>query len=179
MYIKVLARFFWNQIRPRFQLFVDAKNCADHLCRSCFGRVWPLNQSRRSRGSLRYARCGARILPDRSTIEVQHENIPGFMPSMTMPFVARNPKEIANLKTSDAISFRMTVTQKDFWIDKVKKVRREEVDVSEPKPTPSITQEGGARLKEGDDMPQFSLTNQDGERISQPNAFPSSRCTTS
>ena len=104
--------------------------------------------------------------PDRSTIDIQHENIPGFMPSMTMPFVARDPKEIANLKTGHAISFRMTVAQKDFWIDDVKKVRREDVDVSEPKRTPSISAEGGARLKEGDEMPVFSLTNQNGERIS-------------
>ncbi len=104
--------------------------------------------------------------PDRSTIEIQHGNIPGFMPSMTMPFAARDPKEIANLKTGDAISFRMTVTQKDFSIDNVKKIRREDVDVAEPKRTPSIFPEGGARLKEGDEMPPFSLTNQSGERIS-------------
>jgi len=104
--------------------------------------------------------------PDRSTIEIQHENIPGFMPSMTMPFVSRDPKEIADLKTGDAISFRMIVTQKDFWIDNVKRIRREGVDVPEPKQTPAISTEGGARLKEGDEMPSFSLTNQNGERIS-------------
>jgi protein SCO1/2 len=104
--------------------------------------------------------------PDRRTIEIQHENIPGFMPSMTMPFVARDPKEITDLKTGDAISFRMTVTQKDFWIDHVKKIRRENVNVPEPKPTPTILSETSPRLKEGDVMPPFKLTNQTGERIS-------------
>jgi protein SCO1/2 len=104
--------------------------------------------------------------PDRSTIEIQHENIPGFMPSMTMPFVARNPKQIADLKTGDAISFRMAVTKKDFWIENVKKIRREEVDVVEPKQTSSVSTERDARLKEGDEMPAFSLTNQNGERVS-------------
>jgi protein SCO1 len=104
--------------------------------------------------------------PDRSTIEIQHENIPGFMPSMTMPFVARDPKRIADLKIGDAISFRMTVTQKDFWIDHVKKIRREDVDVAEPKHTPSASAERNARLKEGDQMPSFSLTDQNGARIS-------------
>lgn len=104
--------------------------------------------------------------PDRQTIEIQHENIPNFMPSMTMPFVAHDPKEIANLKTGDAISFRMTVTQKDFWIGNVKKVRREDVDVPEPKPTPSVSRDVSTRLKEGEDMPQFSLTNQNGEPVS-------------
>jgi protein SCO1/2 len=104
--------------------------------------------------------------PDRQTIEIQHENIPGFMPSMTMPFVARNPKGIADLKTGDAISFRMMMTQKDFWIDHVKKIRHEDVNLAEPKRTPALSTERGARLKEGDAMPPFNLTNQNGERIS-------------
>ena len=104
--------------------------------------------------------------PDRSTIEIQHENIPNFMPSMTMPFVARDPKQIADLKSGDPISFRMTVTVKDFWIENVKKIRREEVNVAEPKQTSSVSTGGEARLKEGDEMPAFSLTNQNGERVS-------------
>jgi protein SCO1/2 len=104
--------------------------------------------------------------PDRQTIDIQHENIPRFMPSMTMPFIARNPKEIADLKAGDAISFRVTVTKRDFWIDHVKKIQRGDVDVAEPKQTPSIPAEAGARLREGDEMPFFSLTNQKGERVS-------------
>ena len=104
--------------------------------------------------------------PDRSTIEIQHENIPGFMPSMTMPFVTRDPKQIADLKTGDAISFRMAVTQKDFWIENVKKIRRDDVNVAEPKRTAPVSTEHDARLKEGDEMPPFSLTTQNGERIS-------------
>jgi protein SCO1/2 len=104
--------------------------------------------------------------PDRSTIEIQHENIPGFMPSMTMPFVTRDPRQIADLKVGDAIAFRMAVTQKDFWIENVKKIRREDVHLAEPKQTPPISAEVSARLKEGDEMPRFNLTNQNGERIS-------------
>jgi protein SCO1 len=104
--------------------------------------------------------------PDRSTIEIQHEKIPGFMPSMTMPFVAKDPKEIADLKTGDAISFRMAVTKDDFWIENVKKVRREQVKVAEPKKTSSVSTEHDARLKEGDETPAFKLTNQNGEPIS-------------
>src|SRR5262245_50588031 len=104
--------------------------------------------------------------PDRSTIEIQHENIPGFMPSMTMPFVARDPKQIADLKTGDAISFRMAVTKNDFWIGDVKKIKREEVNVEESKQTSPVPTERHARLEEGDGMPTFSLTNQNDERIS-------------
>ena len=104
--------------------------------------------------------------PDRSTIEIQHENIPDFMPSMTMPFVTRDPKQIADLRTGDAISFRMAVTKKDFWIENVKKIRREDVNVAEPKRTSPVSADRDARLTVGDKMPPFSLTNQNGERIS-------------
>lgn len=104
--------------------------------------------------------------PDRSTIEIQHENIPGYMPSMTMPFVAGDPKEIADLKIGDAISFRINVTQKDFWIDSVDKIRRVDVDIAEPKPTVASSSAHEARLKEGDQMPAFNLTNQNGDPVS-------------
>jgi len=104
--------------------------------------------------------------PDRSTIEIQHENIPDFMPSMTMPFVTRDPKQIADLRTGDAISFRMAVTKKDFWIENVKKIRREDVNVAEPKRTPAVSADRDTRLTEGDKMRPFSLTNENGEPIS-------------
>ena len=88
------------------------------------------------------------------------------MPSMTMPFVTRDPKQIADLRTGDAISFRMAVTKKDFWIENVKKIRREDVNVAEPKRTPAVSADRDTRLTEGDKMRPFSLTNQNGERIS-------------
>jgi protein SCO1/2 len=104
------------------------------------------------------------ISPDRATVEIQHENIPDFMPSMTMPFLVRDKKEIADLKVGDAISFRLSVTPNDFWIDRVKKVGREEVRI----PEPEVKRAGAGnsrRLKEGDVLPAFSLVDQDGNAI--------------
>jgi protein SCO1 len=83
---------------------------------------------------------------------------------MTMPFLVRDQKEIADLKLGDAISFRMTVTKKDFWIDNVKKIPRDNVDVRDPKPKPTLESQS-ARLKEGDPMPAFSLMDQNGKPI--------------
>ena len=111
--------------------------------------------------------------PDRQTIEIQHEDIPGFMPSMTMPFVARDRKEIANLKTGDAISFRLTVTKSDSWIDHISKIGIGDVNLPEARTAPprslSGASPGYARLKEGDQVPPFDLRNQDGERITLEN----------
>jgi protein SCO1/2 len=103
--------------------------------------------------------------PDRKTIEIEHENIPGFMPSMTMPFAAQNQKEIVDLETGDAISFRITVTETDFWIDRVKQIPRNEMHIAEPTATIMMSPNHSARLREGDVMPFFTLTNQKGERV--------------
>ena len=104
------------------------------------------------------------ISPDRTTLDIQHEDIPDYMPAMTMPFLVRDQKEIADLKLGDAISFRMTVTKKDFWIDHVKKIPRDDVDVRDPKPKATPESES-SRLKEGDAMPAFSLTDQSGKPV--------------
>ena len=45
-------------------------------------------------------------------------------------------------------------------------IRREDVSVAEPKRAPAVSSESDPRLKEGDKMPPFDLTNQNGERIS-------------
>jgi protein SCO1 len=104
------------------------------------------------------------ISPDRSTVEIQHEDIPDFMPSMTMEFSPRDQKEIANLKLGEAISFRLTLTKNDFWIDHVKKITREEVDVRDPRPK-ATTEIQSPRLHEGDLLPGFFLVDENGAQI--------------
>jgi protein SCO1 len=166
MQIKLCLDFFWNEIRPRFQFWPMQK----FIVAACLAFVL-LGCGRSTNSEERAEHYDTRgvvrgFSPDRQTIEIQHENIPGYMPSMTMPFVARNLEKIADLKIGDAISFRMAVTQKDFWIENVKKIHREDVNVAEPKQTSPVSADGDARVKEGDEMPAFSLTNQNGERIS-------------
>lgn len=103
--------------------------------------------------------------PDRSTVSIEHEDIPGLMPSMTMPFSVKNQKEIADLKIGDAISFRMRVTDNDLFLDQVKKIPTSEVRVTESTPAANASSKASARLREGDLVPFFGLTNQDGARI--------------
>jgi protein SCO1/2 len=102
--------------------------------------------------------------PDRSTVDIQHEDIPGFMPSMTMPFSVKDQKDIAGLKIGDAISFRMTVTDKDLLLDQVKKIDAGEVKIVEATSTASAARTA-ERLREGDIVPFFSLTNQDSRPV--------------
>ena len=106
--------------------------------------------------------------PDRTEIEIQHETIPDYMPSMTMPFRPRSARDMADLKPGDAIAFRLTVTTDEFWIDQIRKVSREEVRIPERKaemPAPAASE--SPRVREGDVMPIFSLTNQDGRSVTR------------
>lgn len=103
--------------------------------------------------------------PDHTTIEVEHEAIPGFMPAMTMPFRARDPKAIASLRSGDAISFRIDVTATEVLIAAVKKIALSEVHLPKIGPTPQTSTRISPRLHEGDVMPVFNLTNEAGEPI--------------
>ena len=105
--------------------------------------------------------------PDRKVIDVQHEDIKGFMPSMTMPFSVRDPKQIAELGISDAISFELTVTDEDSWIDKVKKINPAELRLPQAIETPAAKSVADVhpRLREGDSIPPFQLVDQDGRKI--------------
>jgi protein SCO1/2 len=105
------------------------------------------------------------LAPDRRTIGIEHQDIRGFMPSMTMPLSARNPKEILDLKIGNGISFRLNVTDEDVWIDNVRKIPASEVHLPPPKPSPARTASSSARLREGDQMPQFHLTDQTRHRV--------------
>lgn len=104
--------------------------------------------------------------PDHGTIAIEHEDIPGFMPSMTMPFSARDEKEIAGLKVGDAISFRLNVTRQDSWIDQVHKIDRVSVHLPTPAAvSPSQASARSERLHEGDAMPDFKLSDESGKQV--------------
>ena len=94
-------------------------------------------RSKRKSSTYRYEARGLirRLPPDHKTIEVQHEDIPGFMPSMMMPFEVRDEKEITGLKLGDAISFRLNVTQRDSWIDRIQKIDAGQLHLPAPPPT--------------------------------------------
>jgi protein SCO1/2 len=103
--------------------------------------------------------------PDRSTIDVEHEAIPGLMPSMTMPFTPREPKDIASLTLRDAIAFRLAVTDKDALIDNIRKIAANEVQLPSATPPPALTNAKSERLREDDNVPSFILTTEAGENI--------------
>src|SRR5207249_11120167 len=108
------------------------------------------------------------IAPRQEAIIVEHEEVPGYMPAMTMPFALKAPSLIAGCNVGDGIQFRLVVTQSDSWIDQVHKVPASEFLPVSSKPAATATATRASnRLKEGDRMPEFSLVNQDGKTITR------------
>src|SRR3954467_6202778 len=59
------------------------------------------------------------LKPDGKTVVIRHEEVPDYMPAMTMPFEAKIPDELKGLEVGDSVEFRMTVTDNDVWLDQI------------------------------------------------------------
>lgn len=104
--------------------------------------------------------------PDRSTVEIQHEDIPGLMPSMTMPFAVRARKEIASLNIGDAIAFRLMVAGDDWSLTHVRKIDRAALHLPASPTSTGAAPSSSSRLREGDALPDFHLLDQNGAPVS-------------
>lgn len=52
----------------------------------------------------------AAVEPDRQVLELVHEDIPGYMPAMQMPFPVERPELLEGLRMGDQVRFRLRVT---------------------------------------------------------------------
>lgn len=101
-------------------------------------------------------------------VKIRHEEVPGFMPAMTMPFDVKDVRLLDGLKSGDQISFRLNVTDSDGWIDQIQKVND---PLSMPGlPSNSIPSNAPFRLVRdveplsiGDPLPAYPFTNQLGQ----------------
>jgi len=90
---------------------------------------------------------------------VAHDDIPGFMPAMTMPFPIADG-ELRKLKRGDQIAATLVVGETHFRLVDVQVTREAPADVP-PAPAPSP----GAEPDAGALPPDVALVNQDGKKI--------------
>jgi len=98
--------------------------------------------------------------PATAQITVQHGDIPGFMPAMTMAYKLNDPKEIQNLKPGDEIAADVLVhsDSDDYLLDSVtitSEARRGLLPAMLPP----------HHLMVGETVPDLPLVNQDGKTI--------------
>jgi protein SCO1/2 len=69
-----------------------------------------------------------------NAVVIQHEEISGYMPAMTMLFPVRNPEELAGLQPGDKVSFRMIVSGTNGWLEQITKINASPPSTPVPKP---------------------------------------------
>ena len=104
---------------------------------------------------------------DGRTVFVEHEEIPGYMPAMTMPFEARDPDVLPALGVGDAVAFRLVVGPERSWIEGVERLDDDALpehpaETSVPRP---IAGGGASLLSPGDAMPDVQLRDQAGDAV--------------
>lgn len=112
------------------------------------------------------ARGLVRNLPaDGQTVVVRHEDIPGFMPKMTMAFNVRDTNELRGLKPGDAITFVVKATEEDSWIEKIRHTSTNDMAPLPPSDPASSALLNIAQMKTGDVLPDAELLSEDGRAI--------------
>ncbi|HVV73452.1 MAG TPA: SCO family protein [Verrucomicrobiae bacterium] len=104
------------------------------------------------------------VKPREKSIEIKHEAIPNYMPGMTMPFDVKDTNELTGLAPGDPVSFRLTVTDTDGWIDEIHKITGQ--TNSAPSQPSVVVLRDVPRLDVGDMFPEYHLTNQFGQAFS-------------
>ena len=110
------------------------------------------------------------VTPARSSVLVHHEEIPGYMPPMTMEFTVA-PADLARLKEGQRLRARMTEDDRH-------NLHLEAIELIDPLKEQAVAaaanqlrQDTAARGREayrelGETVPQFTLYNQDGDVVS-------------
>ncbi len=90
---------------------------------------------------------------------VNHEEIPGFMAAMTMPYPVKDQKDLDTAQPGDMITARVVVQgQTAYWLDQIK--------VTDSSGRSSVPEEATIReVRAGDRIPDVPFTNQDGKTI--------------
>jgi len=105
-------------------------------------------------------------IPDTgNSLRIHHEEIPGYMQSMTMPFSVKDRAVFADLELEETVSFTLYVTETESWIDQIQSAKSRQT----PGHMPSIESFRQVRdvepLEVGDTMTNYPFTNQNNQAI--------------
>ncbi len=103
---------------------------------------------------------------DGRSLLIRHEEIPGYMPKMTMELTLLDTNESAGLKVGDTISFRLVARAEDHFIDTLKREKSASPSEAVPDaaPPPATGSETLRELQVGDPVPEASFLLETGVR---------------
>lgn len=113
---------------------------------------------RRSGSEKRYDLKGKVLVvePDKHLVTVSHEDIKGYMPAMTMPFTVPSESDLQIMAPDDEITATLVIDGSHSWLEGLIITRQSASSASGP---------GVMMAKEGDEVPNFTLRNQDNREI--------------
>jgi protein SCO1/2 len=98
---------------------------------------------------------------DERKVEIKHQDIPGYMPAMTMPFNVKSTHELGAVQSGDEITFRFHVTADESWIDQIVKTGRHESVTNSPTATNSVP-----TVSTDHPLLNYKFTNEFGQPVS-------------
>jgi protein SCO1/2 len=121
-------------------------------------------------GETRYPLTGeiVKVLADRATLIVSHDEIPGFMMAMTMEFKV-SKADLANAREGQRIRAELVVHGNDMSLEKIwpdDTVTRTTIDAAAKALAQDTTMRGKDAYREiGENLPNFTLLDQEGRAV--------------
>ncbi|HEX4914604.1 MAG TPA: SCO family protein [Vicinamibacterales bacterium] len=106
------------------------------------------------------------VKPETNEVLVKHEDIPGFMPAMTMPYVVKDPQLLAGRAAGDLITATLKVEPDLAHLTRITKTGSAPLPDDARTTIPAAA--GVELLKPGDTVPDTPLIDQDGRTIALP-----------
>jgi protein SCO1/2 len=97
---------------------------------------------------------------DDGRVIIDHEDIPDYMPAMTMAFTPADPVDVAGLKDGDGIRFRWRVFKGGSLADNF-------VVTGRAAPPATVLRANVRRVREGDAVPAFNLVDENNRPFTQ------------
>lgn len=93
---------------------------------------------------------------EKQLVTVAHEEVKGYMPAMTMPFTVPSQPDLEILAPDDQLTATLVVDGSHAWLEQLIIVKQSSVNSS----LPAVVQ-----AKAGDEVPNYTLRNQDDREI--------------
>jgi len=98
--------------------------------------------------------------PEKKQIVLNHGEVPGYMPAMVMPLKVKDASQLNSFARGDEIAATLAVDARESWLENIKITRKGAIQADDR----------DAEIRrlphEGDAVPDFTLLNQDGKRVS-------------
>lgn len=104
------------------------------------------------------------VHPERGSMLVKHEEIPGYMQAMTMPFNVPQTNQLSLIAPGDEIRFQLKVTDEEGWAEQLEVLVKADPTTLPVRPTTRVVRDVEP-LEVGDPLPDYEWVDENGERF--------------